>query len=147
MLKYRVTNTTQKTAKGPRNVFLTEVGKLLRPGEQCVCNRLDNFGTRLQVEAGDLRIEEGSFAEPLPIPETPPSEKEESPPAAPPSPPEKVEIPPATPPPPPVAAEPPPLAPKPELVEEEPVEPEAPLLTKKELRAQKSSSKKRGGKS
>ena len=69
MLRYKVTNISQKTEKGPRNVFLTEVGKLLKPGEHCVCNRLDS-GTHSQASAGILKVEEGSFNAP-PIFQTP----------------------------------------------------------------------------
>ena len=136
MLKFRVTNTSQRTAKGARAVFLTEVGKLLKPGEQCVCNRLDN-GTSVLAEAGVLKIEEGSFVKP-------PLFVEDSSPA--PTPQVPVEKP--------VAAKPEPEpAPLPSPVEEpgsDSAEEEkpAPILTKKDAKAKKSSSKtRRGGRS
>ena len=72
MPKYKVTNTSHSSSKGNRNVFLTEAGKLLKPGEHCVCNRLDN-GTRAMAKAGILKVEEGSFARP---PIFPPKEDE-----------------------------------------------------------------------
>jgi hypothetical protein len=79
MDKYKVTNTSQRTEKGARNVFITEAGKLLKPGESCVVNRLDN-GTKAQGESGLLHIEQGAFSlapiftkEPLPAPQAPTS--------------------------------------------------------------------------
>lgn len=59
MFKYRVTNTSVKAEK-TRNVFLTEVGKLLKPGESCCTNRVDG-GTRSLEKNGILKVEEGAF--------------------------------------------------------------------------------------
>lgn len=58
--KLKVTNTSSSTKKGPRNIYLTEVGKLLKPGESCFLNRLEN-GTDVLVEVGDLKVEAGTF--------------------------------------------------------------------------------------
>ena len=78
-MRYKVTNTSQLSDDGKRNVFLTEAGKLIKPGESCVCNRLDN-GTKRLADAKVLKIEEGKFsAAPLfvkppvaePLPPTP----------------------------------------------------------------------------
>ena len=60
MPRFKVTNTSQKKVKGGKNYFLTEAGKLIKPGEHLVCNRLDN-GTRQLVDAGFLGLEEGDF--------------------------------------------------------------------------------------
>ena len=68
MLKYKVTNISHRSVKGERNVFMTEVGRLIKPGEHCVTNRLDN-GTRGLAEVGVLKIEEGNFAKPEIFPE------------------------------------------------------------------------------
>jgi len=74
MLKYRVTNISASSKKGARNVFLTEAGKLLKPGDKCPVNRLDK-GTMVLVDAGVLKLEEGSFA-PTPIfPESEPAKQ------------------------------------------------------------------------
>lgn len=62
MPKFKVTNTSQKSGS-PRNIFLTEAGKMIKPGEHCVCNRLDS-GTQAQVDAGILGLEEGDFVLP-----------------------------------------------------------------------------------
>jgi len=70
MPKYKITNTSPASEKGARNVFLTEAGRLLKPGEHCVVNRVDS-GTLAQAEAGLLRVEEGSFAAPPIFPEEP----------------------------------------------------------------------------
>lgn len=66
-MKYRVTNTTASTDTGARNVFLIEAGKLLAPGESVPCNRLD-AGTRKLGETGVIKIEEGDFPKPSPLP-------------------------------------------------------------------------------
>ncbi len=95
MLKYRITNVSQTSAKGARNVFLTEVGKLLKPGDQCISNRIDT-GTQAMVEAGVLKVEEGSFAKPPLFAETskappPPAPAKKQAAAEPPPPPPKPE--------------------------------------------------------
>lgn len=64
-MKYKVTNTTQLSEGGARNVFITEAGKLIKPGETCVCNRLDG-GTKRLADAKALQIDEGAF-EPPPV--------------------------------------------------------------------------------
>lgn len=69
-MKYKVTNTSQLSEGGKRNVFVTEAGKLIKPGEHCVCNRLDN-GTRKQADAKVLKIEEGEFPAPPLFPKEP----------------------------------------------------------------------------
>lgn len=60
MPRFKVTNTSQKKVKGGKNYFLTEAGKLIKPGEYLVCNRLDN-GTRQLIDTGFLGLEEGDF--------------------------------------------------------------------------------------
>jgi hypothetical protein len=78
-MKFKVTNTSQLSAGGKRNIFLTEAGKLIKPGESCVCNRLD-AGTKRNADAKVLKVEEGDFAAPAlfkkppvaePLPPTP----------------------------------------------------------------------------
>ena len=63
MPKYRVTNVSQTQENGGRNVFLTEAGKLLRPGESCLINRFGEGTSRLR-DSGVLKIDEGAFAPP-----------------------------------------------------------------------------------
>jgi hypothetical protein len=64
-MRYRLTNNTARQAKGGRNIFTSLVGKLLKPGDTVLVNRLDG-GTRRLVEVGDLKCEEGNF-EPGPV--------------------------------------------------------------------------------
>jgi membrane protein involved in colicin uptake len=59
-MKFKIINTSQLSEGGKRNVFVTEAGKLLKPGDHCVCNRVD-AGTRRQADAKVLKIEEGNF--------------------------------------------------------------------------------------
>ena len=62
MPKYKLTNTSAQTKK-KRAIFLTEAGRLLKPGEHAVVNRLDK-GTELLVNSGALKKEEGDFEKP-----------------------------------------------------------------------------------
>ena len=62
MYKYRITNVSGLYEK-PRNVYLVEVGKLLRPGDQCCAHRVAD-GTEGLVKARVLKIEEGAFDAP-----------------------------------------------------------------------------------
>ena len=61
-MKYNVTNVSAHSDKGARAVFLTEAGKLLKPGDAISCNRIDN-GTWGLEKAGLLKIEQGNFAQ------------------------------------------------------------------------------------
>lgn len=63
-LRLKVTNVSASSDKGPRNIFLTEAGVLLKPGDSCAVNRVD-AGTEAQAAAGLLKIEEGSFLPPV----------------------------------------------------------------------------------
>ena len=75
-MKYNVTNVSADSEKGARGVFLTEAGRLLKPGESVPVNRIDP-GTWGLEKAGVLKISEGDFA-PLPIfPSKPAPEPEE----------------------------------------------------------------------
>ena len=60
MPKFKITNISQTHKDGAKNFFLTEAGKLIKPGEHCVCNRLDN-GTQAQIDAGLMKCEQGDF--------------------------------------------------------------------------------------
>jgi hypothetical protein len=75
-MKYNVTNVSASSEKGARSVFLTEAGRLLKPGEKVPVNRVD-AGTWVLEKDGVLKIEEGDF-EPLPIfpPKAPPAPEE-----------------------------------------------------------------------
>lgn len=58
-MKYKVTNITHLHPPY-QNRFLTEAGRLLRPGQSCLANRLDK-GTWRDADANLISIEEGSF--------------------------------------------------------------------------------------
>lgn len=60
MYKKKVTNTSHESVHGARAIFLTEAGKLLKPGESCVLNRL-NSGTERLVTSKLLTVEDGAF--------------------------------------------------------------------------------------
>jgi regulator of protease activity HflC (stomatin/prohibitin superfamily) len=77
MAKYKITNTSQKHSDGKRNIFLTEAGKLIKPGEHCLCNRLDS-GTQSLVDAKILSVEEGDFTIPSIFADTAPAAKEDT---------------------------------------------------------------------
>jgi hypothetical protein len=78
-MKYNVTNVSTHSDKGARSVFLTEAGKLLKPGEAISCNRIDS-GTWGLEKAGLLKIEEGNFAQAPIFTDTPkPPPEDESP--------------------------------------------------------------------
>ena len=77
MAKFKITNESQKHSEGKRNVFLTEAGKLIKPGEHCVCNRLDN-GTQSMVDAGILSVEQGDFVIPSVFADTTPPKADTS---------------------------------------------------------------------
>jgi hypothetical protein len=77
MAKFKITNTSQKHSDGKRNIFLTEAGKLIKPGEHCLCNRLDN-GTQSLVDAGILSCQEGDFTLPSIFADTAPVTKEDT---------------------------------------------------------------------
>jgi hypothetical protein len=74
MPRFKITNESQKHSEGKRNVFLTEAGKLIKPGEHCLCNRLDN-GTQSMIDAGILSKQEGSFENPSIFADTTPAPK------------------------------------------------------------------------
>jgi hypothetical protein len=77
MARFKITNNSQKHSDGKRNIFLTEAGKLIKPGEHCLCNRLDN-GTQSLVDAGILAVEQGDFTVPSIFADTAPAEKDTS---------------------------------------------------------------------
>ena len=81
-MKYNVTNVSAHSDKGERSVFLTEAGKLLKPGEAISCNRIDS-GTWGLEKAGILKIEEGNFAQAPLFVVPPPAPAEDETPTAP----------------------------------------------------------------
>lgn len=101
MYKKKVTNVSASSKKGARPIFLTEVGKLLKPGESCVLNRMSP-GTERRVTEGLLKVEDGSYKrEPLFTAEQPTEPAKRTPVAvevAPPAPQPKVEAAPEEPP-------------------------------------------------
>ena len=65
-MRYKITNISQET-KTPRNVFSTECGRLLKPGDSAVVNRI-NASTKALVIAGIMEVKEGQFDAPaLPV--------------------------------------------------------------------------------
>jgi len=77
MAKFKITNTSQKHSDGKRNIFLTEAGKLIKPGEHCLCNRLDS-GTQTLVDSKILSVEEGDFTIPSIFADTAPVSKSDT---------------------------------------------------------------------
>lgn len=75
--KYRLTNTSASRGGAGRNIFLIDMGRLLKPGDVWFANRIDP-GTRLMSESDtpDIKIEEGVYEKPT-VPEKapPPPEK------------------------------------------------------------------------
>lgn len=63
MANFKITNTSASGGRGPRSIFLTEAGRLLKPGETCVVNRLDR-GTEALAKSGALKVEKGTFEKP-----------------------------------------------------------------------------------
>lgn len=107
-MRFKITNTTDQTDDGARNVFVIEAGKLLAPGQSAPCNRIEK-GTRSLAEQGALKIEEGDFEKPAPVPEKKKEEKPAPPKAEAPPPKKKAE---------PAPAPAPAPAPKPEPVDD-----------------------------
>jgi len=60
-MKFKVTNTSPSSKKGAHAIFFTEVGRLLKPGQQLLTNRLDEDKFQKR-DNGFLSIEEGNWA-------------------------------------------------------------------------------------
>jgi hypothetical protein len=70
MAKYKIINVSAASDKGERTIFLTDVGRTLKPGEEAVADSIQP-ATRAMEKRGLLKIESGSF------PDTPLLSKQE----------------------------------------------------------------------